>query len=405
MSQNILFPYYSGYTVTCTLYPIADGASVATVTCSAGTTPDLYIASFTGVTVGQYWAVFNNTTASVWAGTLGVNITASSGNFRDASGADFPANLNTLGIQSNGHLTQVDTVTNAVNTNANATETAIKAKTDLIATNSADSPNAITAQGNASTAATASTAAASGIALIPTNPLLTNDSRLNHLDANISSRMATYTQPVGFLAATFPTSGTVAKAGDQMDLVNAPNATAIAAIQSGVATELFVDGSTNKLKVNPDNSVNAGVSGSIAINVPLPVAQASPLIGQISVFQGNSLSDAVTMGNIIGYAQIWFTVKAGDYATVPDSAALIQITSTGGLIILNGAAAPDSTQGSLVVNSTTTGSVSVLLSASVTAQIQAGDYTWGIKWKSGSGTQLTTQTGTFSVVSDVTMST
>ena len=35
------------------------------------------------------------------------------------------------------------------------------------------------------------------------------DARVAHLDANVSSRMATYTQPTGFLAATFP-SGTLA---------------------------------------------------------------------------------------------------------------------------------------------------------------------------------------------------
>lgn len=35
------------------------------------------------------------------------------------------------------------------------------------------------------------------------------DSRIAHLDADVSSRMATYTQPTGFLAATFP-SGTLA---------------------------------------------------------------------------------------------------------------------------------------------------------------------------------------------------
>lgn len=35
------------------------------------------------------------------------------------------------------------------------------------------------------------------------------DARVAHLDADVSSRMATYTQPTGFLAATFP-SGTIA---------------------------------------------------------------------------------------------------------------------------------------------------------------------------------------------------
>jgi hypothetical protein len=57
-------------------------------------------------------------------------------------------------------------------------------------------------------------AAATGtaVAAIPTNPLLTNDARL-------------------------PTTGqTIAKTGAQMDLVGTPNSTAVAAIQSGLAT-------------------------------------------------------------------------------------------------------------------------------------------------------------------------
>lgn len=48
---------------------------------------------------------------------------------------------------------------------------------------------------------------------IPTNPLLTTDTRLNNLDATITSRMATFTLPTGFslptyIAGTVPTVGT-----------------------------------------------------------------------------------------------------------------------------------------------------------------------------------------------------
>ena len=91
-----------------------------------------------------------------------------------------------------------------------------------------------TATGFATAASLASLTATVGVAGAGLTAL--GDARIAHLNADVTSRMATYTQPTGFLAAAFPTTGTVAKAGDQMDLVNAPNATAVTDIQSGLAT-------------------------------------------------------------------------------------------------------------------------------------------------------------------------
>ncbi len=73
---------------------------------------------------------------------------------------------------------------------------------------------------------------------IPTNPLLANDTRLNNIDAAISSRLASedYIEPdnttiSAINAKTTNLPDSPAAVGSQMDLVNSPNATAIAAIQ------------------------------------------------------------------------------------------------------------------------------------------------------------------------------
>lgn len=87
---------------------------------------------------------------------------------------------------------------------------------------------------------------AANVALIPTNPLLTNDSRL-------------------------PGSGVISKAGDQMDLVNAPNPTAVAAIQSGLATT--VGQTTINNNVTAVGSAVSGVqSDTDNIQTRLPAA-------------------------------------------------------------------------------------------------------------------------------------
>jgi len=88
------------------------------------------------------------------------------------------------------------------------------------------------------------------------------DTRIANLDAAVSSRMATYTQPTGFLAATFPTgtianttnitAGTITTVGTVITLTNLPaitanwltgtgvDATAVTKIQLGLATSVQI---------------------------------------------------------------------------------------------------------------------------------------------------------------------
>jgi hypothetical protein len=78
--------------------------------------------------------------------------------------------------------------------------------------------------------------------------------------------MATYSQPTGFLAATFP-SGTIAKAGDQMALTAAAFDTII--IESGIVASaaLTDDSGTQLTSINARQALalkTSGIAGVLA---------------------------------------------------------------------------------------------------------------------------------------------
>lgn len=107
----------------------------------------------------------------------------------------FPANFSSESIDSSGRI-DVGKI-NGVSTSSVTTVKAVQGLTtaDTIATYTGNTPQT----GDAYTRI-----GAAGVGL--TN---LGDTRIANLDATVSSRMATYTQPSGFLAATFP-SGTIA---------------------------------------------------------------------------------------------------------------------------------------------------------------------------------------------------
>jgi hypothetical protein len=139
---------------------------------------------------------------------------------------------------------------------------------------------AVTASGGvtfpaATLASTTNITAATGIvlsgvthtgAVIPTVSAVTGLTASN-LDVAVSSRMATYTQPTGFLAATFPT-GTIANttnitAGTITTATNVTNAVTVGIINANVitATSIAADAITDA-KVASDVTISA-VTGSV----------------------------------------------------------------------------------------------------------------------------------------------
>jgi hypothetical protein len=83
------------------------------------------------------------------------------------------------------------------------------------------------------------TAIINDVTAIPTNPLLTNDARLNHLDADVSSRMATFALPAHFSALLISAAGHISvidaytgdtpQTGDSYARLGAPAGASIAA--------------------------------------------------------------------------------------------------------------------------------------------------------------------------------
>ena len=176
---------------------------------------------------------------------------------------------------------------------------------------------------------------------------------------------------------------------------------AVSEIASAVATILLVDGATNQLKVNADNTVNATVSGTIVnyVTIPSAVAQASILAAQITAVRGDTLTVALPiMGSLTGRTSLVFTAKKS--LSDADSDAVLQVSESGGLLILNGSASIVGTA-QLSVTNATTGAVNLTLSAATTATIPLFDYFWDCQKVLSSGVS-TPINGVLSVTGDVT---
>jgi len=132
---------------------------------------------------------------------------------------------------------------------------------------------------------------------------------------------------------------------------------------------------------------------------------ASAVVGStITAHRGDTLSAALeNIGALTNYSKLWFTVKR-DYDDA-DTAAVIQIEKTGGLLYLNGAVGTAG-NGSLTINDEATGDVTIVLNASETAKLSPGNYQYDIQILRSAGTPVSTLTyGEFVVAADVTRAT
>ena len=132
---------------------------------------------------------------------------------------------------------------------------------------------------------------------------------------------------------------------------------------------------------------------------------ASAVVGStITAHRGDTLSAALeNIGALTNYSKLWFTVKR-DYDDA-DTAAVIQIEKTGGLLYLNGAAGTTG-NGSLTINDVASGDVTIVLNASETAKLSPGNYQYDIQILRSAGTPVSTLTyGEFVVAADVTRAT
>ncbi len=128
--------------------------------------------------------------------------------------------------------------------------------------------------------------------------------------------------------------------------------------------------------------------------------------GAITRKRGNTWSIALTLGAIIGYTSLWFSVK-NSYDDA-DSAAVLQVklnnpSAADGLLYVNGAAATDSTKASITVSNAGTGAIIIAIDETITDDIAPGTYYYDAQALIA-GAVTTPDSGTFTVTADVTRS-
>lgn len=133
-----------------------------------------------------------------------------------------------------------------------------------------------------------------------------------------------------------------------------------------------------------------------------PVAAPSSVIaaGVLSLRRADTWQQTITgVPSLTGRQALWFTVKIDPNAE-QDSEALIQIEESGGLLVLNGAPAPDATQGDITVSGT---SVTLRVEAGASAQLEDFTlYRYDLKVMDATGNDEVVGEGTFVVLPTVT---
>lgn len=132
-------------------------------------------------------------------------VTLTSAEHTAISGTDVPTAITAAALATSSALSTVNTTVNTINTNTSSIPTSSAITTAVWAAGSRTITGGTISTYTGNTPQTGDSFGLIGTAGVG----LTNigDTRIAKLDANISTRMATYAQPIGFLAATFP--GTV----------------------------------------------------------------------------------------------------------------------------------------------------------------------------------------------------
>jgi len=110
----------------------------------------------------------------------------------------------------------------------------------------------------------------------------------------------------------------------------------------------------------------------------------------VTQYRATSWSFSLTgMGSVADRAKLYFTIKL--HSTDADSAALVQIEETAGLLYLNGSAATVAGNGTLTVDDAAAGDVTITLADDEAANLETGDaLRYDVKKITATGSQLMT---------------
>lgn len=125
----------------------------------------------------------------------------------------------------------------------------------------------------------------------------------------------------------------------------------------------------------------------------------------ITILRGDTMTLTFTdLGSLANLSKLYFTVKQVEGQA--DSESMIQIEKAAGLLYINQTAATTAANGTITVDDSPTGDITVTLTAAETAKLPRQSYIYDVQLLRSSGTAVSTLTsGTFVVSGDVTRAT
>jgi len=198
-------------------------------------------------------------------------------------------------------------------------------------------------------------------------------------------------------------------AGAQMDLVNAPNGVALAAISANVWT--YVTRTLTAFSPALLASIAAAVWSYTYRTLTMSLASLlTALKGtDIAVDRGDTMILNITnLGDLTGYTELWFTIKDDKDKTDPQSIIQVLLSApvlaTDGLQAIAGSAPTAAANGSITVTNLVLGNVTIRTEAVETAKLlDCGGFYYDFQ-KATATDVLTLRTGRATVRGDVTRS-
>lgn len=203
------------------------------------------------------------------------------------------------------------------------------------------------------------------------------DARLANLDATISSRST--------LAA-----------GASMALT----AAAVDAIWDELTAGHAIAGSTGKALSDAGAAGDPWAAAVRTLTSSAAATAATVAGSSITITRGDTASISITgLGSLALRTKLWFTVK--NKHSDADTASVLQVEETGGLLYLNGAATTI-TNATLVVDDEAAGNITVTIKAAATAALSPSTYSYDVQQLTSDPAVHTETAGTFTVSADYT---
>lgn len=180
-------------------------------------------------------------------------------------------------------------------------------------------------------------------------------------------------------------------------------ADAVAEIADAVWDELIAGHTTTGSMADELSDVDEDVWGYATRTLTASAAATTSTVSgsSITATRGDTLTASLTaLGNISSRSKLWFTVK--EETEDADSASIVQIEETLGLLYINGAAAGTAANGSITVTDATTGALTITLKPAETDDLAVGQYKYDIQQLTSGGVVTTLTSGIFEVVADIT---